>query len=104
MADCSTRSTARCAGDRVPAQHIARRLDTVRDSFRQGLKEAGFVEGQNVAIEFRFAEGRSDRLPDLAADLLRKPVDRNCREHSCGGCRQGCNHNSANRFHYGGRS
>ena len=34
-------------------------------SFRQGLKEAGFVEGQNVAIEFRFAEGRSDRLREL---------------------------------------
>jgi putative tryptophan/tyrosine transport system substrate-binding protein len=40
-------------------------------AFRQGLNDTGFIEGQNVAIEYRFAEGHYDRLPDLMAELLR---------------------------------
>ena len=43
-------------------------------TFGQGLKEAGFVEGQNVAIEYRYAENRKDRLPALVAELIRLPV------------------------------
>jgi putative tryptophan/tyrosine transport system substrate-binding protein len=42
--------------------------------FRQGLKEAGFVEGQNVAIEYRSADNQPDRLPALVTDLIRQPV------------------------------
>ena len=45
------------------------------EAFRKGLRELGWVEDKNIVIDYRFAEGRSDRLPDLAAELVRLKVD-----------------------------
>src|SRR5262247_2542455 len=45
------------------------------EAFRQGLRDLGYVEGQNIVIEYRQADGQRDRLADLAAELVRLPVD-----------------------------
>ena len=50
-----------------PSAHLAA-------AFRRGLRQVGFVDGRNVTIEYRWAEGRYERLPELAADLVRRPV------------------------------
>src|SRR2546426_9821841 len=55
-------------GSSTSGQHI-------REAFRQGLRDLGYVEGQNIVIEYRYAEGKAERLPDLAAELLRLKVD-----------------------------
>jgi putative tryptophan/tyrosine transport system substrate-binding protein len=63
------------AGDRVSQSASADGYAISARAFRQGLKDTGYVEGENVAIEYRWAEGQYNRLPALAADLVRRKVD-----------------------------
>jgi putative ABC transport system substrate-binding protein len=45
------------------------------EAFREGLRELGYVDGKNIALEFRFAEGKPDRVPMVAAELVRSKID-----------------------------
>jgi putative ABC transport system substrate-binding protein len=54
--------------------HAANRTNRI-EAFRQGLRELGYIEGKNIVVEWRFAEGKLDRLPELTAELVRLKVD-----------------------------
>jgi putative ABC transport system substrate-binding protein len=68
------RSSRRCRWWEILGGGSSSAFTDLLGAFRQGLKETGYIEGQNVAIESRWAEGQFDRLSDLATDLVRRPV------------------------------
>lgn len=60
---------------RIGILFIGARKQPHLEAFKQGLREHGYIEGKNIALEYRYAEGRTDRLPALASELVRLKVD-----------------------------
>jgi putative ABC transport system substrate-binding protein len=60
---------------RIGYMHGGSKSDATDEAFHQGLRDAGYFERKNIVIEYRYAEGKLDRFPDLAAELLRDEVD-----------------------------
>ena len=73
LADAQQAKKAARIGLLVPGSQSA--FSVRIDALRQGLSELGYVEGQNIVIEYRYGEGKTDRFPDLAAELVRLKVD-----------------------------
>ena len=72
---CRRSSQAKFPGSGTYPAPPASAVATRTDAFRQGLRELGYVEGKNIVIEWRFAEGKLDRVPELVAEFVRLKVD-----------------------------
>ena len=79
-APCSMRCRRRAADKEGPADRVSINSEPVQDAgrseaIRLALREFGYIEGQNIATEYRYAEGKPDRFPELTAELVRLKVD-----------------------------
>jgi putative ABC transport system substrate-binding protein len=60
---------------RIGYMHSGAKPDVTDEAFQQGLRDLGYLEGKNIVLEYRYAEGKTERFPDLAAELVRSKVD-----------------------------